>query len=248
MTPKPGSNPWFVWPKSNPQARVRLFCIPYAGGGPQIFHKWPESLPYTIEVCSISAPGRGRRLAESPYTQLIPLATDLARNMAGIIQGPFALFGHSMGAFVAYEVARQLWIERRLSPVHLFVSGAFAPHIPDHHRLHQLPDDAFIKAIRELNGMPEQVLASDELMQLVLPALRADFTVAETYTRAADLPLSCPITAFGGESDPIAVRHEIEPWRAHTSASFSLHMLPGDHFFLHSAQDQVLRVISATLA
>ena len=248
MTPKPNSNPWFAWPKPHPQAKVRLFCVPYAGGGPQIFHKWPESLPPTIEVCSISAPGRGRRLAEPPFTRLVPLANDLAKSMAGIAHGPFALFGHSMGAFIAYEVARRLWSERRILPVHLFVSGAFAPHIPDRHRLHQLPDAAFIKAVRELNGMPEQVLASDELMQLVLPALRADFSVAETYTCAPDQPLPCPITAFGGETDPIAFRNEIEPWRAHTTVGFSLHMFPGDHFFLHSAEKQVLEIISTTLA
>ena len=162
---------------------------------------------------------------------------------------PFAFFGHSMGALILFELTRWLRRTKNPMPVHLFVSGRRAPQVPDRQPpSHNLPEPEFIQRLRELNGTPQEVLDHPELMQLMLPLLRADFSVCETYEYQVELPLNCPIAAFGGLEDIEVPREDIEPWRTETTGSFSLHMLPGDHFFLHTSQRDVTRVIDQRLA
>ncbi len=226
---------------------MRLFCIPYAGGGPHIFYGWVDSLPPWIEVCAVIPPGRGRRIAESPFTSVVPLARALARSMMSSLDLPFVFFGHSMGALIAYETSRQLGRSIGAFPEHLFVSGCFAPHLPDPHPLHELPDHQFIEEARKLGGMPEQVIENRELMELMLPTLRADFTLAETYQCNAGAPLPCPITAFAGDADSLAAGPDVMAWQGHTTGGFEMHTFPGDHFFLQTSKDDLLAIIARTL-
>lgn len=239
---------WVTCPKHNSQASLRLFCFPYAGGGALGFRPWADSLPKTIEVCPVELPGRGVRLMESPFARLEPLVQAIAHALLPHLDKPFAFFGHSMGALVSFELARLLCREYGNSPVHLFVSGCRAPQVPDPDPpIHALPESEFLKEVRRLNGTPEAVLENAELMQLFLPILRADFAVIETYVYAPAPTLECPITAFGGLQDSSVSCNALEAWREQTSASFSLQMLPGNHFFLHSAHPLLLQALSRKL-
>jgi medium-chain acyl-[acyl-carrier-protein] hydrolase len=182
---------------------------------------------------------------EVPFTQFEPLISALAQALLPYLDKPFAFFGHSMGALVSFELARLLRQKYGLSPVHLFVSGRGAPQVvpvPDP-PIHALPEPAFLEKLRGLNGTPEAVLENAKLMQLLLPMLRADFAVIETYVYVPEPPLNCPITAFSGWQDRKVSCDQIEAWREQTSAYFSVQMLPGDHFFVHSAQPLLLQTL-----
>ncbi|MBD1902832.1 thioesterase II family protein [Trichocoleus sp. DQ-A3] len=235
-------------PKPNPLSSLRLFCFPYAGGGALNFRTWSQGLPVGVEVCAVELPGRGKRILEAPFTQALPLVQAIAHALLPYLDKPFAFFGHSMGALVSFEVARLLRREYGMSPVHLFVSGRSAPQLPlQEPPIHSLPQPAFIEELRRLNGTPKAVLENVELMELLLPILRADFAVLETYVYAAEPPLQCPITAFGGLQDVKVSVDRLEAWRQQTSAKFSLQMLPGDHFFVQSAQPLLLQFLSREL-
>lgn len=244
----PTSNSWLTCLRPKPQAKLRLFCFHYAGGGALSFRSWSDSLPPTVEVCAIELPGRGTRLMEPPFTQLEPLIQELTPVLLPYLNKPFAFFGHSMGALVSFELARILRKKYDLSPVHLFVSGRRAPQVPDPDPpIHTLPEHEFLDELRRYNGTPESVLENAELMQLFLPTLRADFAVLETYVYTPEPLLDCPITAFGGLEDWKASCDDLEAWREQTNAEFSLQMFPGDHFFIHSAQPLLLQLLSRRL-
>lgn len=244
----PTSNSWLTCLRPKPQAKLRLFCFHYAGGGALSFRSWSNSLPPTVEVCAIELPGRGSRLMERPFTRLEPLIQELTPVLLPYLNKPFAFFGHSMGALVSFELARILRKEYGLSPVHLFVSGRRAPQVPDPDPpIHTLPEREFLDELRRYNGTPESVLENAELMQLFLPTLRADFAVLETYVYTPEPLLDCPITAFGGLEDWKASCDDLEAWREQTNAEFSLQMFPGDHFFIHSAQPLLLQLLSRRL-
>jgi medium-chain acyl-[acyl-carrier-protein] hydrolase len=238
---------WISRGKPRPKTRLRLFCFPYAGAGSLIFRTWPDGLPADVEVCPVQFPGRGTRLTERPFTQLAPLVELLAQALAPFLDKPFAFFGHSLGALVSFELARRVRRQYGLHPARLFVSAGRAPQIP--HRaapIHGLPEREFLAELRRLNGTPGDLLDHEEFMAIMLPLLRADFAVYETYVYSTEPPLSCPISAFGGMQDQRVNESELEAWRAQTDASFSLRMFPGDHFFLK--QPALLRVLSQELA
>lgn len=235
-------NSWVKCPKPNPQASVRLFCFPYAGGSSVIFRSWSDSLPTTVEVCPIELPGRLTQMKSAPFTRLEPLVSAIGPVLLPYLDKPFAFFGHSMGGLVSFEVTRLLRREYGLSPVHLFVSARRAPQIPNPNPpIHALPEPEFLLELRRLNGTPQAVLENTELMQLLIPILRADFAVLETYVYGPEPTLDCPITAFGGLQDQEVSRNEIQGWHAQTNSAFSLQMFKGDHFFLHSAQSLLLQ-------
>lgn len=228
------ANPWLACPKPNPGAAVRLFCFPYSGAAASIYYPWAEMLPPSIEVCPVQLPGHGTRLREPLATRLTPQVEALAAGLAPACDRPFAFFGHSMGALLSFELARHLRRQGKPGPIHLFVSGHGAPHLPDRNPpLHQLPDDQFVAKLRELNGTPEEVLRHAELLQLLTPILRADFAVCETYVYQPEPPLDCPISAYGGLGDGYVNREELAAWQEQTTGRFSLRMFPGDHFYLN---------------
>ncbi len=248
MINTPTSNSWVTCPQPNRQAKLRLFCLPYAGGSASSFRTWSNNLPLTVEVCLIELPGRGTQIRSVPFTQLEPLVQAIAQVLLPYLDKPFALFGHSMGAIVSFELARLLRRQYEREPVHLFVSGRRAPQIPPlQPDIHTLSEPAFLDRLRRLYGTPKAVLENAELMQLLLPTLRADFAVIETYTYAAEPPLNCPITVFGGLQDDEVGLDDLQGWRRHTNASFSLQLLPGDHFFLHSAPELLLQSLARTI-
>ncbi|MDZ7269879.1 MAG: thioesterase domain-containing protein [candidate division KSB1 bacterium] len=239
---------WVVRPRPNPRAALRLFCFPYAGAGSIIFRSWPEQLPVSVETCLVELPGRGSRLREPLFTRLLPMIDAALPALLPYLDRPFAFFGHSMGALLSFELTRRLRRQADRLPSHLFVSGRAAPHLPDAMpALHKLPEAEFIAELRRLNGTPGEVLEHAELMQLLMPILRADFAVCETYVCEPGPPLACPITVFGGAEDPHVTRATLEPWREHTSAGFALHILPGDHFFLQSAAPMLLQIMREEL-
>lgn len=248
MTGTSISNPWITCLKPNPQAHLRLFCFPYAGGSASIFRHWSDILPPEIEVCSINLPGRGARLKENSFTQLPPLIEALIPALPAHLDKPFVFFGHSMGASISFELARRLRREHGLMPSHLFLSGRRAPQIPDTEPpFHALPELEFLKKVRNLNGTPGEVLEHPELMQLMIPILRADFAVCETYAYQPEPPLACPISVFGGLQDDGVSSEDLAGWREQTSAAFMLRMLPGDHFFLHTSRHLLLETICREL-
>jgi medium-chain acyl-[acyl-carrier-protein] hydrolase len=234
-------NSWIICPKPNPQAHLRLFCFPYAGGSSVIFRPWTNSLPSTVEVCAIEIPGRGRQMKLSPFSKIELLVDAIASNIHLYLDKPFAFFGHSMGGLVSFELARLLRKKYGITPVHLFISGRRAPQVSNSDTpIHNLPEPAFIDELRHLNGTAPEVLENPELMQLFLPILQADFAVLETYIYTSEAPLECPITVFGGLQDSRIHFDELQAWQEQTKANFNLHMFPGDHFFLHSSQSLLL--------
>jgi medium-chain acyl-[acyl-carrier-protein] hydrolase len=248
MTTATASDSWITRRKPSPQARLRLFCFPYAGGGVSIFRAWSDGLPADVEVCPVQLPGRGTRLMEPPFTRLSPLIEALTQALFPLLDKPFAFFGHSLGALVSFELARQLRRQYAVQPVRLFISADRAPQIPNRDPpIHSLSEGEFLVELRRLNGTPREVLEDEELRQIMLPLLRADFAVYETYGYRTEPPLNCPISAFGGLQDHRVNRGDLEAWRDQTSVSFSLRMFPGDHFFLNTTLPVLLRVLSQEL-
>ena len=245
----PAAGRWLFHHQPRPSARVRLFCLPYAGGGASVYRGWGARLPQSIEVCPVQLPGRENRLGEQPFTRLPALVEALAEALGPLLlDKPFGLFGHSMGALVGFELARLLGRERGLAPEHLFVAAHRAPQLPPlDGPSYDLPEAELVEELRRLGGTPRPVLEHPELMSLVLPLLRADMAVCQTYEYAPGPTPACPFTALGGLSDPDVTRERLEAWRAQTTGRFKLRMLPGDHFFLHTTQTEILRVIADEL-
>lgn len=244
----PAFDTWIACREPRPQASLRLFCFPYAGGSASIFRTWPRGLPEDVEICPVQLPGRGARLMERPVPQLSPLVQALAKALLPLLDKPFAFFGHSLGALVSFELVRGLRREYDVHPVRLFVSSGHAPQLP--HRgmpIHTMPEAEFLAELHRLKGTPSEVLEHKELMEIVLPLLRADFALYETYVYAPEASLNCPISAFGGRHDRKVSHSDIEAWREQTKASFSSQMFPGDHFFLNTCQPLLLRVLTEEL-
>lgn len=247
--PLRSSDAWVSFFPPNPQARLRLFCFPYAGGTIASFRTWAEGLPQAVEVCAMSLPGRGSRLKEAPFTQIEPLIEALAQAIMPYLDRPFAFFGHSLGALVSFELTR--WLRSTNSqrmPMQIFLSGRWAADrsnqvLPSYNA----PEPEFLARMDRLGGIPAEVLAEKELLDLLLPTLRADLAVNETYVYKAEPPLSCPISVFGGLHDPIVHRNELMLWQSQTTASCIVRMLPGDHFFFNTAQPLLLAMLTQEL-
>ncbi|HTK07071.1 MAG TPA: alpha/beta fold hydrolase [Ktedonobacteraceae bacterium] len=239
---------WFPYVKTKPQACLRMFCFPYAGGGATLFRRWSEQLPATVEVLPVQLPGRENLVKEQAYTSLGQLVAALAPVIQPYCDKPFIFFGHSMGAFVCYELARYLQKEKLATPRHLFISANRAPHLPNPWPLlYDLPEDRFRQELLRLGGTPQEVLENEEVMAVVQPLLRADFTLCETYQYVPGPPLTASISAFGGRGDKSVNAQELNAWRAHTNGIFMCHMFAGNHFFLHAQEAALLTVITQTL-
>jgi medium-chain acyl-[acyl-carrier-protein] hydrolase len=185
---------------------------------------------------------------EPPFSRLSLLVEAMAQALLPLLDKPFVLFGHSLGSLVSFELARHLRANRSLRPVRLLVSAGPAPQIP--HRgapIHSLPENEFAAELRRLNGTPGELLNHKELMDIVLPALRADFALYESYRYLSGPPLNCPISTFGGLSDQRVNHEDLEAWRDQTSVSFSIRMFPGDHFFLKTTEPLLLQALSQEL-
>jgi len=181
---------------------------------------------------------------EPAFRRLSDIVPPLTEALLPHLGNRFAFFGHSMGALISFEMIRQLRRTHRLKATHLFVSGCYAPHIPDPNPLYSLPDQEFVEELKRLQGVPPAELDNTELMQLMLPTLRADCLVTETYAYKSDVPLECPITVFGGTEDTIASEEDLAQWQRHTTGQFSQHIFPGKHFFFDTAEAEILQIVS----
>lgn len=234
---------------TNPRTSLKLFCFPYAGGSSFTYRPWLADLPESIELCPVELPGRGTKIKSPLFRELKPLVAAIAQYLQPYLDKPFAFFGHSMGGILAFETVRLLRRDYGLMPVYLFVSGSRAPQILSKTApIHDLSEAEFIAELRRLNGTPEAAFQNPELMELLIPILRADFALLETYTYLPETKLECPIAAFGGWQDPEVSQADLAAWQEQAIADFSLEMFPGDHFFLHSAQSQLLKSICDKLA
>ncbi len=243
-------NPWVLRSRRQVQGRLRLFCLPYAGGAASAYRFWADGLSPDVEVCPVQLPGRGSRFREPPFRRLEDLVPALADGIDPLLDGPFSLFGHSMGALVAFELTRELRRRGARAPVLLAVSGHQAPQRPEHEPpFSHLPDAEFLEEVRRrYDGIPEEVLAEEELLQLLLPVLRADVQALENYAYSREAPLACPISCYGGEDDPHVSVADLEAWRDETSAAPTVRTFRGGHFFVESAQAEVLRALGQDLA
>ncbi|MEL6702992.1 MAG: alpha/beta fold hydrolase [Bacteroidota bacterium] len=238
-SPSPGESP-----------TVRMFCLPYAGGGASIYRQWGSVWPHVAEVFAVQPPGREGRIAEPLLTSMDTWIGQLATAVSPYLDRPYALFGHSMGALASFELAHELLRRGEPSPQCLIVSGRGAPHVPDPEigiPMHQLSEGDFVERLKLLDGTPTAVLENRELMDLMVPVLRADFQVIETYSYTDRAPLPIPISVFGGISDSTATREDLEAWSEMTSNSFSIHRFQGGHFFLNTNAFLVQQAVGKAL-
>lgn len=239
MSPRAGAaGAWLPPRRARDGVALRLFAFPFAGGDTPIFSSWTEQLPPEIELCPVQLPGRGRRTLEPAYAELGPLVSALAEALAPALDARFALFGHSLGALVSFELARTLRRTGRPLPCHLLVSGRPAPQLPPRYApLAHLPDAELVRQLHRRYGfvLPAHDGVFDELLRLMVPTIRSDVTISERYTYVDEEPLACPITAFGGIDDATVTREELDAWRDQTRGGFEVRMIPGGHFYLGSA-------------
>lgn len=234
-SPAEERSPWLETPRPRADPRLRVFCIPFAGGSASVFRDWWRALPRGVEVIAVELPGRGRRLLESPFSRLEPLVEALHAALAPRLDRPFALFGHSLGALTAFELTRRLRRSGAALPRRLFVSACVAPdRRGPFGGLHRLSDASLLAAILDLRGTPREVARDREFMDLVLPGFRADFELFDAYRFRTEDPLEVPITGFAGAQDALVAPRMVEAWQRHTAKDWTFRRVEGDHFFIQT--------------
>ena len=227
-------------------AEVRLVCFPHAGGAASYYFPVSRQLSSVADVLAVQYPGRQERRREPGLRSVAQLADLLAEELRPWTDRPLAFFGHSMGALLGYEVARRLE-QTGVRLLVLFASGRGAPSCRRDEGVHLRDDRGLVDKVRELGGTNSTLLDDPEMMEVLLPAIRADYEAVETYRHVPGPPLSCPVVAFTGDADPQVTLAEAERWREHTSAGFELHTYPGGHFYLDTHAADVLGKVSARL-
>jgi medium-chain acyl-[acyl-carrier-protein] hydrolase len=236
---------WFQYLRRLEEPRVRLFCFPYAGGSAFVYRDWQALLPAGVEVWPVELPGRGARFKDSMFRRADDLVKCVAEVMSRHLTIPYALFGHSMGGLISFELARHLTADYHRAPAHLFLAGRRAPHLRSTREpFYGLPRDEFVRELVRLNGTPREILNDPEVLDLLIPLLRADFELVQSHESAHSVVLQCPITVYGGSSD-IDLPHEaLSAWREYTTGRFTLTVIEGDHFFVARQRERLLASMS----
>jgi medium-chain acyl-[acyl-carrier-protein] hydrolase len=243
------SSPWFVFCTEQRQrdAKFRLFCFHYAGSGGSIFRPWAKLLPEEIDLVAVQLPGRENRLDEPLLHSMEHVTTPLADALLPLLDKPFAFFGHSTGAAICFDLARVLRQRGLPQPRLLIASAQNAPQVKPPVIRHVLSDPEFIEILRNCNGTPDVVLRNPALLELLLPRIRADGALYETYNYEEQAPLDCRIVVFHGDEDSMVDNVGLEEWKGETQHSFHRYSFPGGHFFLHEAEEAVVEQINREL-
>jgi medium-chain acyl-[acyl-carrier-protein] hydrolase len=246
---KDNTDKWLFVPHKALPARLRLICFPPAGLGAAVFRGWANELPPSVELCAVQLPGRTSRFREPAMTSIPELADAITDAIAQLPELPFAFFGHSMGSVLANEVTRRLISLSLPVPRHLIVSGRRPPRLVDRDPpIGHLPDTAFVaEIVRRYGGIPREILANPDVLELLLPSLRADLIALEKFQPGPRPPLPIPVSAFGGDSDLMTPLADLEAWEAETQAAFVLRVFPGGHFYLDAQRKAVVAEVVRTI-
>ncbi|HEX7027146.1 MAG TPA: thioesterase domain-containing protein [Gammaproteobacteria bacterium] len=244
-----GGSRWFYIPQPVVRPRLRLYCFPYAAGSPALFRDWTVLLPGTVEMRAVTLPGRGLQADARPICNLKVLSGHIAKAVAAHSDTHFAFFGHSMGALLAFETTRELRRRGSMQPVHLFLSACHAAHRFSENRatVENMTNEEFITHLGRLAGTPREILNDRQLMEILLPSLKADFLALDRWRYEADRPLNVPITAIAGRDDEAVGTEAVREWQQHTNMDFNFTAVAGDHFFVTSAPEPLVELISRTL-
>jgi pyochelin biosynthetic protein PchC len=229
-------------------APSRLLCFPHAGGAASYFAPFARAISGSADVLALQYPGRQERLSETGIDSIESLTRAIVPELEDWLDRPFALFGHSMGAVVAFEVARALEHQHGQVPVGLFASGRRAPSTHRDENVHRGGDNRLLHEVARLAGTPSQLIVDEEVRQMLLPALRADYKAVETYVWRSGQALTCPIWALVGDADPLTTEDEAAAWAGHTTGGFELRVFPGGHFYLADHVPQLVALVSEKLA
>jgi medium-chain acyl-[acyl-carrier-protein] hydrolase len=231
-------------------SKVKLFCFPYAGASAVIFNKWKQYLDARIELIPVELTGRGKRITEPLYKNVPEVIEDVYKIVTKEISGlPYALFGHSMGGMISYQLGQMLREYNYPVPMHIFFSGRSAPHIKrsEEKIYHLLEEEAFKKEVIELGGTPPEFFDYPELLEVFLPLLKSDFKIAETDLHNEEIfPLDCNITVFLGKDEDLT-SEQCDGWKKHTKKLCNIHYFQGGHFFLHEEMEQIVKLINSAL-
>ena len=243
------SSPWLASLRPATAPAVRLICVPHAGGGASVFRRWGPLLPEAVDLLAVQLPGRQSRYSERPESDLGRVVEAVAEGVEPLLDVPIALFGHSVGAIVAFELARTLSWQSLVPPAHLFVAGCASPrrvHASGAPRSQDLSDEDFVGMLGTVGGLPAEVLANRDLLDLLLPALRADCQLYETYEYRPGPQLRCPISVIAGRDDSVPLG-DLEDWSSESSVSSSVRLFPGGHFFTSEQEAAVVAEVAASL-
>ncbi len=237
---------WFVVPRPRPDAAAQLFCLPYAGAGASAFHGWSGTIGPEIELLAVQLPGRENRIVEDPGFDV----AELAEAVSARADRPYALYGHSLGGWTAFETVRHLHRAGARLPVKLYVGGCRAPHVRasgPFDGLSTVADDELLRRVAGGGGLSAEVLAEPELVELVLPVLRADFQRLDDYVFVEGEPLPVPLVAFAGRGDEVVPLADMTAWDRHAGAGLTVHEVDGGHFFLHHDDSRVTELLTKDL-
>lgn len=226
--------------------KVTLFCLPFAGGGASAYNQWVKKAQDMFNVCPIQLPGREDRIMEKPYETMNVMLDDLEQAIINVLKGPYALWGHSMGGKIGYELEKRM--EKRGYTAKCFlVSGSRVPYIQETNPISHLSNSDFKEKLARFEGTPKEILDNQELLDFFLPMLRADFSIDETYYSSLVIQLQCPIIAFCGEDDREVSVEEMKAWEEYTENSFDYCVFPGGHFFIREREEDVIQTIAERL-
>jgi surfactin synthase thioesterase subunit len=239
---------WFVKYRSEHSTALRLICLPYAGGSISTYANWINEVPEGVEIIAVQPPGRGVRFIEPPFDSMHALVESLFSALTPILTEPYVVFGHSLGSWVSYELLKKIQKNNLTLPVHFFASGARAPHIEKKkENIHALPDEQFKERLKKLNGTPQSIIENHELMDFLMPVLRADFKIANDYCAAFD-EVGCSVTVIGGNNDTEISIEELHAWKTLFTEPTEIEIVEGDHFFVDNNVQQTLSIVNSKLS